>query len=232
LVSEVMTRDIHTITKDVNLKGLSRVYNKTRHHGVAILDRQGKLWGMVTISNLEYAINQGMALSKTTVADIGTPYEKLSMIYPDESIGDALDKMSQRGFGRLPVISREDPEHLLGLIQRRDIVESYRIALTKRAEIQHRTQRLKIRNIDGTEFVELILKEDSPATGKTVGEIANALPHECILISIRREGNLLIPHGNTELRRGDQLTAFIRSKDVEKLYESLSHAEENLQEKE
>jgi len=232
LVSEVMTRDIHTITKDVNLKGLSRVYNKTRHHGVAILDRQGKLWGMVTISNLEYAINQGMALSKTTVADIGTPYEKLSMIYPDESIGDALDKMSQRGFGRLPVISREDPEHLLGLIQRRDIVESYRIALTKRAEIQHRTQRLKIRNIDGTEFVELILKENSPATGKTVGEIANALPHECILISIRREGNLLIPHGNTELRRGDQLTAFIRSKDVEKLYESLSHAEENLQEKE
>jgi len=231
LVSEVMTRDIHTITKDVNLKGLSRVFNKTRHHGIAILDSQGKLWGMVTISDLEYAIHNGKALSTTTVAEIGTPYEKLSMIYPDESIGDALNKMSQRGFGRLPVISRDDSGHLLGLVQRRDIVESYQLARTKRAEIQHRTQRMKIRNIDGTEFVELMLKENSPATGKTVGEIASTLPHECILISIRREGNMLIPHGETQLQAGDQLTAFLRSEDVENLYKSLSHAEEETQEK-
>ena len=231
LVNEVMTRDIHTITKDVNLKGLSRVFNKTRHHGIAILDSQGKLWGMVTISDLEYAIHSGMALSKTSVEEIGTPYEKLSFIYPDESIGDALNKMSQRGFGRLPVISRDESGHLLGLIQRRDIVEAYQIARTKRAEIQHRTQRMKVRNIDGTEFVELILKENSLATGRTVGEIASTLPHECILISIRREGNMLIPHGETELQTGDQLTAFIRSEDVENFYKSLSQAEEEAQEK-
>ncbi|MBT7074260.1 MAG: CBS domain-containing protein [Anaerolineae bacterium] len=226
LVNEVMTRDIHTITKDVNIKGLSRVFNKIRHHGVAILDQQGKLWGMVTISDMEYAISKGMYLSKTTVSEIGTPYDKLAVVYPDESIGDALNKMSQRGFGRLPVISRNVSRHLLGLIQRRDIVESYRIALTKRAEIQHRTQRMKMRNIDGTEFVELILKENSPVLGQNIGEIACTLPHECILISIRREGNVLIPHGETELHIGDQLTAFIRSEDVEELYKNLSHREE------
>ena len=227
LVNEVMAQDIHTITKDINLKGLSRVFNKTRHHGIAILDEYGKLWGMVTISDLERAINKGMALSKTTVAEIGTPYKNLSVIYPDESIGDALNKMSQRGFGRLPVISRDDPKHLLGLIQRRDLVESYKIALTKRAEIQHRTKRMKIRNIDGTEFVELSLNDDSQATGQMVCEIANDLPHECILISIRRDGKVLIPHGETLLEAGDQLTAFTRSEDVEKLYKSLSHAKED-----
>jgi chloride channel protein, CIC family len=226
LVSEVMTRDLHTITKDMNLKELSRIFNQTRQHGISILDTHGKLWGMVTISDLEYAINKGMTLSKTTVAEIGTPHEKLSTIYPDESIGDALNKISRRGFGRLPVISRDDPEHLLGLIQRRDIVESYKIALTKRAEIQHRTKRMKMRNIDGTEFIELVLKDDSQATGKIISEIASTLPHECILISIRRDGKVLIPHGETQLQAGDQLTAFTRSEDVEKLYESLSHAEE------
>ncbi len=230
LVNEVMTQDIHTVTKDVNLKGLSRVFNKTRHHGIAILDEQGKLWGMVTISDLEYAIHNGKALSTTTVAEIGTPYEKLSVIYPDESIGDALNKMSQRGFGRLPVISRDDSKHLIGLIQRRDIIESYQIARTKRAEIQHRTQRMRIRNIDGTEFVELILKENSPATGKTVGEIASMLPHECVLISIRREGNVLIPHGETELQTNDRITAFIQSKDVEQLYTSLHNPAETEEE--
>ena len=210
LVSEVMTQETHTITKDANLKRLSRIFNKTRYNGIAILDLQGKLWGMVTISDLEYAINKGMALSETTVAEIGTPYDKLSMVYPNESIGSALNKMSRRGFGRLPVISREDPEHLLGLVLRRDIVEAYKIALAKRAEIQHRTQRMKMRNIDGTEFIELVLKEDSPATGKTVSEVASTMPHECILISIRRDGLVLIPHGETQLQVGDQITAFTR----------------------
>ena len=222
LVSEVMTTNVHTISKDITLKELSRIFNQSHHHGIAILDQEGKLWGMVTIDDLERAINRGLPLSTTHVDQIGTPYEKLFTIYPDESIGDALDKMSRRGFGRLPVISRDDPKHLLGLIQRRDIVESYRIALTKRAEIQQRTQRMKMRNLDGTEFVELTLNESSAAVGKTIGEIAASLPHESILISIRREGKVLIPHGETRLQVGDQITAFTRSEDVEKLYRSFS----------
>jgi len=226
LVSEVMTKELHAATKNMNLKELARIFNKTRHHGIAILDERDNLWGMVTISDLEQAINAGKSLSKTTVAEIGTPREKLATTYPDQSIGDALNKMSRRGYGRLPVIARDNPEHLLGLIQRRDVIEAYQIALTKRAAIQHRTQRMKIRNIDGTEFVELTLKDDSPATGKTVGEIACNLPHECILISIRREGKVLIPHGETQLQTGDQLTAFTRSEDVEQLYKSLSHPAE------
>ncbi|RLD07401.1 MAG: chloride channel protein [Chloroflexi bacterium] len=224
LVSEVMTKELHTATKNMNLKELARIFNKTRHHGIAILDKRGNLWGMVTISDLEQAINTGKSLSKTTVAEIGTSREKLATTYPDQSIGDALNKMSRRGYGRLPVVARDNPEHLLGLIQRRDVIEAYQIALTKRAAIQHRTQRMKMRNIDGTEFVEIILEENSPATGKTIGEIAGTLPLESILISIRRDGNVLIPHGETTLQIGDQLTAFTRSEDVEKLYQSLSYA--------
>ncbi len=124
----------------------------------------------------------------------------------------------------MPVVTKENPLHLIGMIQRRDIVEAYQIALTKRAEIQHRTKRMQMRNIDGTEFVELALPENSQAIGKTIGELADAIPHECILISIRRSGSVLIPHGETKLQAGDLLTAFIRSEDVEKLHRTFSEA--------
>jgi len=219
LVSEVMTRDIDTITYNMSLKDLSQIFNQTRHHGIAVLDTVGKLWGMVTISDLERAVNNGLPLSQTTVAQIGTPYQKLTFSYPDETIGDALNKMSQRGFGRLPVVSRDDPSHLVGIIQRRDIIESYQIALTKRAEIQHRTARIKVRNIDGTEFLDLEVASNSPVADKPVSEIAPLLPSECILISIRRNGKILIPNGNTILLAGDKLTAFARSADVENIYQ-------------
>ncbi len=225
LVSEVMTKNVHTVSGNLTLKELSRIFNETRQSGVATLDTQGRLSGMVTISDLETAINKGLSLSTTSIESIATHYEKLAMSLPEESIGDALNKMSRRGFGRLPVVAKDDPTHLLGMIQRRDIVDAYQIALTKRAEIQHRTKRMQMRNIDGTEFVELALTENSRALGKTIGELANTLPHECILISIRRHGSVLIPHGETKLQAGDLLTAFIRSADVAELYKTFSDTE-------
>jgi CIC family chloride channel protein len=219
LVNEVVTRDVNTITYNMDLKELSRVFDQTRHHGIAVLDRQGKLWGLVTISDLERAVNNGMPLSQTRVSEIGTTHQNLVFAYPEETIGDALNKMSQRGFGRLPVVSKEDPSHLIGIIQRRDIIEAYQIALTKRAEIQQRTARIKVRNIDGTEFLDLEIASSSPVIGKPVSEIAPLLPPECILVSIRRNGKILIPNGNTVILAGDKLTAFARSADVENVYQ-------------
>ena len=218
LVSEVMSHETSTVSKDIKLKELSTIFNRSRLHGLAVLDDYGKLWGMVTVSDLERAINDGIPLSTSTVEEIATQHTHLLTAYPDENIGEALNRMSRRGFGRLPVVSREDNQHLLGLIQRRDIVEAYKLALTKRAEIQQRTQRMQMRNIDGTEFIDLNIKAESNANGKTISELAEKLPHDCILISIRRDGQVLIPHGETKLQADDQLTAFIQSKDVEQLY--------------
>jgi Trk K+ transport system NAD-binding subunit len=46
------------------------------------------------------------------------------------------------------------------------------------------------------------------------------------LIAINREGKVLIPHGSSVIQEGDQITAFIRSKDIDKLHESM-HGQEN-----
>jgi CIC family chloride channel protein len=226
LVNEVMTRELNTVTKDLNLKELTEVFNRTKRHGLAVLDREGKLWGIVTITDLERSINSGTSLSKTPVEKIATPSEKLWITYPDENIGEALNKMSRHGFGRLPVVSRDDPKHLVGLVQRRDVIEAYNLGLTKRAEIQHRTKRLQMRNIDGTEFVDLTLDDNSVAIGKKIAELAEKLPNDCIFVSIRRNGKVLIPHGENLLLNGDQITAFVQSKDVEKLYECLHGAKQ------
>jgi hypothetical protein len=47
------------------------------------------------------------------------------------------------------------------------------------------------------------------------------LPEECVLISIRRQGRILIPHGDTLFLAGDQITAFVRTKNRQLLEESL-----------
>ncbi len=215
-VEEVMTRNVDTISVDATLTELSDILTATHHHGLPVVDPEGRLWGIVTITDLDRAIAQGLPRN-TRVGEIATPLEKLVVAYPDETIGDALTRMGIRGFGRLPVVSREDRRQLLGLIRRSDIIRAYNIALTRRAELQHRAARARLHNLDGTEFVDMVLEEGDTAVGRSVLEMAPSMPQDAILISIRRHGRVLIPHGNTVFQPGDVVTAFVRSQDVDLL---------------
>jgi CIC family chloride channel protein len=212
-VAEVMRTQMDTVGVKVTLTELIEVFSRSRHRSLPVLDRQGKLWGMITVSDLDRAMDAGAPRSRP-VTKIGTPRDQLLVAYPDETMGEALTRMSRRGLGNLPVIARDDPTRLLGLIRQPDIIRAYHLGLSRRAELQHRAKRIQLRNLDGTEFIDVRIGANDAVVGKTVQEIASLAPHECIFISIRRDGQVLIPHGNTVFQPGDQLTAFVRSKDV------------------
>ena len=125
--------------------------------------------------------------------------------------------MGRRGLGRIPVVSRENPDELLGMLRRADIVNAYSVGLTRRAELQHRVKRMHLRNVDGVEFVEIELHDGDPAVGKMVQQLADVLPEDCVLVSIRRDGIILIPHGSTMLQKGDSITAFVHQSALEKV---------------
>ncbi len=59
--------------------------------------------------------------------------------------------------------------------------------------------------------VEQIVRYDAPVDGRRVRELK--LPRECLLIAIRREGEELIPSGDTLLRAGDYLTFLVNERD-------------------
>ncbi|RMF81079.1 MAG: CBS domain-containing protein [Chloroflexi bacterium] len=226
LVGEVMTREIDTVNTSVTLLQITHLFSHSHHHGFPILDSRGKLWGLVTLSDLDRAIAQNLP-PETAVTEIGTPYDRLIVTYPDEAIGDVLNRMGRRGLGRMPIVSREDPHLLLGMIRREDIVRGYNIAQTRRAAIQQQTEHLKTKQDTERpakgEFIELglTLSGDDIAVGKKVKDIAPALPDECILVSIQRNESILIPHGDTVFQPGDQVTAFICNADIEALYHCL-----------
>lgn len=222
-VAEVMRTSVDTVAPDLNLGELIDVMSRTHHHGVLVLDRDGGLWGIVTVSDVDRALADGVP-RRTTVAEIGTPREHLLLAYPDESIDAALARMAPRGLGHLPVVDRNNPDHLLGLIRRPDIIRAYNLALSRRATVQHHANRIKLRNLDGTEFVDITLQADDRAVGLSVSGLAATLPDDCILISVRRNQRVLIPHGNTVFQAGDHITAFIRSRDSEMLHRCLRGA--------
>ena len=216
-VDEVMTRNVDTISIDTKLSEFSEILSKTRHHGMPVLDNQGKLWGIVTVTDLDRAIDQNLPTT-TPITEIGTDKSSMMVAYPDESMGEALARMGIRGVGRLPVVSREDNDHLIGLIRRADIIRAYNLSLTRKADFQDRTKRSDKEVIDGGELIELLMSDGDKVIGRNVKEVASCMPEESILISIQRDGKVIIPHGETLFQVGDLVTAFVREDDIETLH--------------
>ncbi|MDN5293966.1 MAG: trk/ktr system potassium uptake protein [Eubacteriales bacterium] len=68
-------------------------------------------------------------------------------------------------------------------------------------------------------IVEVDLPADSPAAGKQVKELG--LPADCVLVSIIRGDNVLIPHGRTVLEVGDAIVAIVSKKSRNKMVQIL-----------
>ena len=71
-------------------------------------------------------------------------------------------------------------------------------------------------------LVEEKVHPQSLAVGKTVRALG--LPTECVLVAIIRNGQLLIPHGDTRLMPADEVLAIIHAADLQDLAKILGPA--------
>jgi CIC family chloride channel protein len=201
-VGETMTRDPDVIYGDASLQELADALIRTRHHGFPVLDRHQHLLGIVTYDDLKRATADASS-SNLTVADI-IPPDAVS-VNPQDPLSKALLMMSGRELGRLPVVDPENPSHLVGLLRREDIVRAYRHGLLRKLESQHERDSLSLGSLTHTEVVEVPLAPGMAAVGHRIRDLG--LPPEVLIVSVRRDGEVLIPHGETLLQPGDTVVA-------------------------
>ncbi len=201
-VDEVMERNHDTLRESETLAEASAWLLQTRHHGAPVMDAANHLVGILTLQDLEHAQNQDAETQPDlAVGDVCT--REVLTAYPDESIGAALRRMSTRDIGRLPVVSRDDPRQLLGVLRRTDMVRAYDVALTRRAESRHRTHQIRLGAYSGAQIEEVRVQPHAPCADKRVSEVN--WPRDCVIASIRRGGTIIVPHGGTVIKPGDVL---------------------------
>jgi CIC family chloride channel protein len=176
---------------------------RTGRHGFAVVSDDGSLFGIVSLEDYRRATSgDERAPDQLTVREIAT--RDLVTAYPDQSVGTALRRMAPRDLSRLPVVARDDPRRLLGVVRRNDIVRAYEVGALRREEARHRAERSRALGDGRVQFVEITLAPDSHAAGKIVAGLG--LPPAVVLVSVRRGRDLLIPNGSTELQAGDVVT--------------------------
>jgi chloride channel protein, CIC family len=179
--------------------------HKTRSHGLPVIEAH-RLVGIITLSDIARA-----GPGQDFVIDAMT--HRPATVVPSTPVSTALERMAVLGVGRLPVVSEEDPELLVGVFRREDAVRAYHEALTSSTDMELQRARLAQRTDPGAGYYEFRIPPGSMADGRAIREVA--WPEGSTLVSIRREREVQVPSGDTVLRRGDVVTAFgtITSKD-------------------
>ncbi len=200
-VAEVMQTDNKTLNTNDSLSYAADTLYTTRHHGLPVMDDAGNLAGILTIQDIDRAKEAHQ--DQITAGEACT--KDLLVAYPDELIGNALREMGARDIGRLPVVSRENESHLIGLLRRSDMIRAYDIALTRRAALRHRAQQVRLGAIsdERVDVTEMIVESGAPCAGKRIRE--THWPRSCVLASLRRGRRVLVPHGDTMIIAGDVL---------------------------
>jgi len=205
LVAEAMTpiEKMVTVTPDTPLTELARIFDETHHHGLAVVDEDGNLYGVVTLADLERAGSERLMTGK--VRDICTTQVRTA--FPDETLEDALRHFGALDVGRIPVVDRANPRRVVGMLRRGDIIRAYSHAyMDEQARATH-MERARLRERLGAHIVEIPLRDGDGAVGKTLQELC--IPPKCVVASIRRGGRVLIPRGGTRLEAGDVIIALV-----------------------
>ncbi len=217
MVGDAMTPvgELPTVKPSTSLSELTRLLQDTSHHGFIVTDEQGELYGIVALSDLEHALEGGQ--TSLTVGEICT--REVLTAFPDDTLDDALRHFAAMDVGRIPVVDRRHPRRVLGVLRRSDIVHAYAHALVDKQRRDDHLQRLQLEVATGTSLVEVDLGNGDAAVGKRLKEIA--LPSECVIISIRRGGRVVVPRGNTQLLAGDRVVVLAGANSAEAVRQSL-----------
>ena len=221
-VREIMTTDTDTVSPDLPIPFLVEVFDSTHHHGLPVSDADGNLVGVVTLQDLDEALGEPN-FEDRRVIDIATTKDLL-VAYPEESVWEALRRLSLRDVGRLPVLENRDSRKIVGLIRRSDIVRAYNIAIRNRSQHQYKSEILKLGKLDDATFLHIAISPEADVVGQRVNQID--LPEECLIVSVQRGKKQYVVHGKTIIQPGDRLTVFTKQDFSEQVKERLTRLKE------
>lgn len=136
-ISEVMHQSYLTLPSSLPILEAGSVMVNLNCHTALILDETSQLAGLVTLTDIRRAIFQASSQEEMKVFK----QQKLKEIctteilcaYEDEPVRVALERMAARDLPQLPVVTRDHPRQLVGIIDKEQIALACNIAVTKDA---------------------------------------------------------------------------------------------------
>jgi CIC family chloride channel protein len=200
LVVDAMTSDVHPVRPEVPVIELASQFGDQTLRSFPVIDRDNSFVGLVTGADVQTALIGGGGDGQTA-QDIMTT--NLISCRPDESLREVLQRISDREISQVPVVDRDDPTRLLGILRREQILWAIGEMTSEHGRL---LDRVGLDQSNGEESVQVSIEvrpTHRELCFKRLRELK--LPEQCLVTVLRRGERATVPNGDTVIEPGDVL---------------------------
>ncbi|MFN2323627.1 MAG: chloride channel protein [Trueperaceae bacterium] len=203
-VGEVMARDVPTVAAEDTVRDLADALVASHDHGFVVTPRAEpeRMIGIVTLTDLEQVRRDDLP-DTTLIREVCRC--DVQCAHLEEPASAVLERMAALGIGRMPVVRRNAPDRPIGVVRQTDLARAYYLAVRRERTQDELDGRLRLRDLTGQEIVEVKVPRGARLAGASLREAR--LPHDTIVVAIRRGTRTLFPHGETTIEPGDTVVA-------------------------
>jgi CBS domain-containing protein len=119
-VEDIMSTPPVVIELDATIADAARAMKSERVGSVLVVDKEGKLRGIVTERDIVFAVAEGWDLSARRVWEVMS--ENPIYVRPDEPLDEAVRKMRSLNVRHIPVVDEEGKP--VGMVPFRDVLDT------------------------------------------------------------------------------------------------------------
>jgi CIC family chloride channel protein len=207
-VGEAMKPLPTPLRPDASLADLTTRLIDERADALPVVDDAGDYMGVVTSRQVEDAMH-----SNAIDASAHSLLVKVPPVTTSMTLQNALGLLVQHSRGGIPVV---EEGRLVGWLSHRDVLQAYQarlersigtVAQMRKEQASRPGVAAPMPGLGDFRIVDLILGSSPPA-GRRIAEVP--WPESALVLAVRRGSEVVVPHGDTELRAGDRLTVLVR----------------------
>lgn len=131
LVKDAMAKGAQTIPESMTVRQFNDFLTKSKHSNFPVVDENKMMTGIISFQDFKEVIFEHGLEDLVVVKELAT--EKIITITPDENLDDAFKKIGTKNIEQLPVVSKDNPRKIVGMLSRRDIISAYNKGLLEQS---------------------------------------------------------------------------------------------------
>jgi CIC family chloride channel protein len=113
----------NVLSENTPFTELKKIYSATEQHYFPVVDEEGKLTGIFSSNDFRSVLFSEDVEELVLVKDIAT--SDIITTTPEEDLSTALTKFTIRNIDALPVVEDQNPDQLIGMLRRREVIAFY-----------------------------------------------------------------------------------------------------------
>ncbi|MBI1372940.1 MAG: CBS domain-containing protein [Phycisphaera sp.] len=124
--TDTVGRTFVTVLPGMLLRDVLLLFADTQQVCFPVVDRNGKYFGLFSLNNVRQFLYDSAVADLAVALDLTTMAQPLR---PDMDLNTAIERFAETEFEELPVIDPEQPDNIVGLLRRQDLIAAYNTKL-------------------------------------------------------------------------------------------------------